>query len=634
MNRFAKNLYLLALVVVLFIVAIACNRVTDSYPLAEEPLQEATEYEIVEKAEGDNKSEYGDAKEEVVVCEPEHEEIEEGEEVLEEELYQDMVAAFDEFLHQKFLEVVTSDPLAFHNLLRHPENFGITDAPLSWDNRRWDNTLGQLGQFRRFEREYLTPEQKQSYDILSWQFMVLSEWQHNQFWYYNSSLQPAAGMHISLPLSLSEYRFYSKQDIENYLFLLSEIWIPFQGALAWEEKRIERGFPFSNAQIHELIASCQGFLLSGEGNLFIHSFRRRLMAVDFLTEAEKNYFLARNEEVVYRYVMPAYEKLILGLEALLGVANQEELGLAHFGNGKEFYRLQFRNMGSDIEPAEWIGILTRWLDELAWEYFTLLDQFPHLSYYDDRVVFPFASPEDYMTFLENAAGPYFPPLPEGTWYEIRRMDASISGFGAGFYLPPQIDNYRENVFYYNANVTHNPAFMYALLAHEGVPGHMLQFVTLFAGSLSNFRKLNTSGFTKYIEGWATHAHLFSFYLVDTSVENQRRMILEDKLVWVYYALVDVGVNYGGWSLEELTMHMRENPWFSKWRTADFHWIYETVVRHPLRMLPYATGLWEIRTLKQEMGEALGEDFDIRAFHETFLNLGPAPFPLIREWMQE
>ena len=634
MKRLTQKLYLLVMIVALLISTISCVRLTDYDPPVEEPSVEELGYETTDE-NGEDEAEYEDEAEEPIVCESE-EDADEDDEVLDEEAYFDMIVAFDEFLHQEFLTVVTSHPLTFHDLLRYPENFGIADFIISWEeaDNWWDSFQERYRQFTIFEREELTGEQRQSYDIVSWQFAALSKWYDNQFWYYQSRLKPAAGTHVMLPLLLSEYRFYSPQDIENYLFLLSEIGIPLQNALAWEETRIERGFHFSNAVIHELIATCNGFLMTGEGNLLIHSFRRRLMTVDFLSEEEIAYYLARNEEIVYGYVMPAYVELINGLEALLGVAEQEELGLAHFDSGREFYRLQLRNMGTDIEPAEWIVILTQWLDEIAWEYFALIDEYPHLFYYDDRVIFPFVSPEEFKTFLENEAAAYFPPLPDGTVYDIRRMDASISGFAAGFYLPPQIDNYRENVFYYNPNVAHNPSFMYTLMAHEGVPGHMLQFVTLYAGPLSNFRKTNTGGFTKYIEGWATHAHLFSLYFVDTSAENRRRMVLEDELTWVYYALVDVGVNYGGWSLEELTWQMRENLWFRDWQMGNFRWIYEEVVRNPFRMLPYATGLWEIRVLKQDMQERLGEDFTIRAFHETFLNLGPAPFPLIREWMQD
>jgi len=635
MKRLLKKPFLFALVIVLLMPTLSCNRSTDADFLVEEPLPEIEEYETTDENEGDSIAGDKDAtEEEITIHKPEDNDVDE-EEAFVGETYFDVVAAFDELLHQEFLAVVTSHPLTFHDLLRYPENFGITDGPTNWGRcSRWDNVREHRAELRRFERGDLTPEQRQSYDILSWQFAAASEWMANNFDYHQSFLQPAAGTHVLLPLLLSEYRFYSLQDIENYLLLLSEIWVPLEMALAHEESRIERGFSFPNALIHELIGACQGFLVAGEGNLFIHSFRRRLMTVDFLSEAEQDYFLMRNLEVVYGYVMPAYEELIDRLESLLGVANQEDLGLAHFDNGREFYRLQFRNMGTDIEPAEWIAILTQWLDEIAWEYVTLLDEFPNLLYYDDQVVFPFATPEEFKMFLEDAAAAYFPSLPEGTIYEIRRMDASISGFAAGFYLPPQIDNYRVNVFYYNANVAHNRMFMYTLMAHEGVPGHMLQFVTLYASPLSDFRKTNTGGFHKYIEGWATHAHLFSLYFVDTSMENQRRMMLEDEFTWVYYALVDVGVNYGGWSLEELTWYMRENLWFSQWHTTDFRWIYETVIRNPFRMVPYATGLWEIRVLKQEMEELLGNDFVIREFHETFLNLGPAPFPLIREWMME
>ena len=63
-------------------------------------------------------------------------------------------------------------------------------------------------------------------------------------------------------------------------------------------------------------------------------------------------------------------------------------------------------------------------------------------------------------------------------------------------------------------------------------------------------------------------------------------------------------------------------------------IYEDVLFNPTNYMVYGIGMDEIQELKTNARDNLGESFDIKEFHREFLDLGPAPFPVIRKYMPE
>ena len=551
----------------------------------------------------------------------------------------DMRAAFDELLNREFISFVTNDPISLQLYIKYPENFGITDFEVSWEGfvtgtsrEEWIASFQEsIQEFETFERARLTPEQRQSYDILAWQIEVGNKSLENDFSYHRTALQDSSGLHVLLPILLSNYHFNDRQDIENYLYLLSEIHIVLQDALQYEVRRTERGFPFPNRIIEDIINTCEEFLSNPEDNLLLVSFERRIFEADFLDDEEVEYYLDRNADIFFQRVIPAFEEFVEDLAELKGVGGQEELGLAHFPGGQEFYRARLQGMGTGIEPGVLLEMFTEWLEEIGNEWWQLIIEHSWLVDYESDM-FSFYDPAEFMAFLGEAAAPYFPPLPAGTSYEIRRIDDSLTGFAPAFYITPQIDNYIVNAMYYDADFADDMTFMYFMLAHEGIPGHMLQFVTVYASPLHHFRKTNTRGFTINTEGWATYTELFASQFLETSDIHRRMLELDKELNLAFGGLIDIGVHYAGWTMEEMDRYLRTIGILYGVPADAFESNFEFIVSNPFRMVPYGTGLLEMRLLLEENERYQGEAFDLLAFHETFLNLGPAPFPLVREWM--
>ena len=566
---------------------------------------------------------------------------EEPEEVAEEERWSDeeQIQAFDDFLEENFIEFVTFCILTLNSYVRNPENFGITDVPVTWEDfvttesteEGTNITLEWIETFDTFNREVLTPQQQESYDILAWQVESSLVSIETPMYYYRSSLRGSNGVHVLLPILLNEFSFYNQQDIDNYLQLLSEIEVVFLDAILLEEIRIERGLAMSDRVINEIIQETQGFIDNLTYNPLLTSFEFRMHHVDFLSREEIEDYIEQNRYIFLNDVVPAYENLIINLGHLLGNTD-ENLGLAHFPHGQEFYRLRFRAIGSSYTPAEWFDLIDQRFREVSDEYFFLMMMHPEINDYFAMGIHDFETPQELLAFQFIQASSSFPPMPAGVTYRIERIDESLGSFASGFYMVPQIDNYLSNVIYYNPNLADNNEFMYSLMAHEGL-GHMLQFTTAFYSDLHNFRKINTIGFTGHVEGWAMHAQLYAYNFLNLSEVNHARLTVWDEFSVLYGAIIDIGVHYMGWGLEETLDYLNSIPLLEFIPDETLIDSFYSTIRNPARAVPYAIGLIEVRDLIQHFETALGDDFSMLTFNEAFLSKGPAPFPLVRNWLE-
>jgi uncharacterized protein (DUF885 family) len=81
----------------------------------------------------------------------------------------------------------------------------------------------------------------------------------------------------------------------------------------------------------------------------------------------------------------------------------------------------------------------------------------------------------------------------------------------------------------------------------------------------------------------------------------------------------------GWSREEAVKYMAENT------ALSLHEVNTEIDRYiswPGQALAYKVGELKIRELRQKAEEALGESFDIRAFHEVILANGTLTLPML------
>ena len=174
----------------------------------------------------------------------------------------------------------------------------------------------------------------------------------------------------------------------------------------------------------------------------------------------------------------------------------------------------------------------------------------------------------------------------------------------------------------------------ALTAHEAVPGHHLQIsLAQELRDVPDFRRNYYA--TAFGEGWALYAERIAGEagLYDTPYKRFGALSYE---MWRACRLVaDTGLHWFGWTREQAEACFRENSALAE------HNIKTEVTRYigwPGQALGYKIGEITIRNLRAEAETALGNRFDIRAFHDVILEEGAMPLSLleqrVRDWIAD
>ncbi|MCA1798774.1 MAG: DUF885 domain-containing protein [Xanthomonadaceae bacterium] len=141
------------------------------------------------------------------------------------------------------------------------------------------------------------------------------------------------------------------------------------------------------------------------------------------------------------------------------------------------------------------------------------------------------------------------------------------------------------------------------------------------------------GYSAFSEGWALYAESLGRELGVFTDPYQWYGRLADEQLRAMRLVVDTGMHYYGWTREEAIDYMKAN---SSMAETDVIAEVERYIVWPGQALNYKVGERVIRELRNEATAALGDDFDVRAFHREVLTDGALPLQVlqrkIREWI--
>jgi len=262
----------------------------------------------------------------------------------------------------------------------------------------------------------------------------------------------------------------------------------------------------------------------------------------------------------------------------------------------------------------------------------ILSRYPDIAeeFFSDALNnIPYETPEIYLDMLEKAMRQDFPAI-EPVQYVVNEVHEILQEFlSPAFYLTPALDDYANNVIYINPSSLTDNLSMFTTLAHEGYPGHMYQTVYYLQQSPHPIR--SAMSHKGYVEGWATYVEMQSYAFSVLDDDRAGLMRYSNFFDLLIYARIDLGVNALGWELEQVAAFLG-NMGIEGRDTIES--IYNVVAGDPLLYLPYCLGYLEILSLLDKSVKALKDDFDLMEFHRFFLDFGPAPFPIIRDHMQD
>jgi uncharacterized protein (DUF885 family) len=160
--------------------------------------------------------------------------------------------------------------------------------------------------------------------------------------------------------------------------------------------------------------------------------------------------------------------------------------------------------------------------------------------------------------------------------------------------------------------------------HEGIPGHHMQIsIAQTLPKLPPFRQ--QAGYTAYIEGWALYAEQLGkeigFYKDPLSYYGH----LGDELLRADRLVLDTGVHYKHWTRQQMV------DFFHAHSSQDEPGVQAETDRYvtwPGQALAYKMGQLKILELRARAKKALGDRFDIRAFHDEILGGGALPLDVL------
>ncbi len=245
------------------------------------------------------------------------------------------------------------------------------------------------------------------------------------------------------------------------------------------------------------------------------------------------------------------------------------------------------------------------------------------------------SPEELMRVVAEAGKRadrelprLFRTLPRMPW-GLREVPAFIAPrTTTAYYQRPAGDGTQAGIYYVNTyDLPSRPFYeVEALTLHEAVPGHHLQIA--LQQEIENVPPVRRfAGFTAFVEGWGLYAERLGLEMgfYEDPYSDFGRLTYE---MWRALRLVvDTGLHQFGWTREQAIAYMVENSALSELNVTNE---VDRYIAWPGQALAYKVGELKLRELRARAETALGDGFDVRAFHDVVLGAGSVPLSVLEQ----
>lgn len=562
------------------------------------------------------------------------------------------------FFQESFDEDVSSSPIWQSYL-------GIKDDYDKWDDvsdastqAEIDKITARLAQSKTFDTSQLSAQEQLSLQIF--QQDIERQLANDEFRHHVYIMHQFRAAHTFIPSFLINiHRINDISDADAYIQRLHGVSTMFDQVIDQLRIREKLGvFPPKWAydqmiQASNNVISGNPFTQSENDSTILADFTQKLGALG-LSQAEQASYLSKANTALNKSVKPAYEKLIAELmkQRLL---SPEGDGVWRLPDGDKWYqnRLEwFTTTDLNAEQVHQIGVqnverihaqMREIMAQVNFEgtlseFFTFMRTDPQFYYPDSdqgRADY-MADAKAYIDKMEAKIPEYFGLTPKSPMV-VKRVEAfREQSAGKAFYQSPAVDGSRPGIYYANLfDMMAMPTYqMEALAYHEGIPGHHMQrAITQELEGIPDFQKY--ASFTAYTEGWGLYTEELGkdmgFYADPYS--DFGRLAME---LWRACRLVvDTGLHAKQWSREKAIDYLVENTPNAKYDAVK---AIERYIAMPGQATAYMIGKLKIMELRDKARNALGEDFDIRSFHDEVLKDGPVPLSLLEAkidtWIQQ
>ena len=568
----------------------------------------------------------------------------------------DVDAAFTGWLDEEFATYLDRHPLAKSRLGDKSDNDKLDDASLAayaeevaW---RRDSVVRMRD---RFARDDLGVEGQRSFDL----WIYLLERDEARLKYRGHEyVFGRRGQHTGLPRTLiADHAVDNKQDLAAYAARLNQSGRYLDQHLERAKAAAANGvrapyfdYDIAIRQVEKILAGAPFDPQSSEPTAMWQDFNKEadtLREKGKIDDAEHEQLLAQALQALTTVTQPAYERILAWLRADRGHTAEVAEGAWGLPDGEAYYAFAlWRNTTTDMSADEIHEIGLAEVARIREEMLALKDRVGFEGSLNELFDFMRSDPQfflpntqdgreaylqqarDVLDALERRLPDYFGLLPRNT-LQVRRVEAyREQPGGPAHYFRGTPDGSRPGIFYQHlVDMSATPVWRIESLAyHEGNPGHHLQItIALELDDLPRFRSYH--GYTAYSEGWALYAESLGRemgFLTDPFADFGR---LSGEIWRAVRLVVDTGIHAKRWTRDEAVAYGLAN---SPKAPAAIDAEIRRYFNNPAQATAYKVGMLKIMALRSRAQEVLGDDFDIRAFHDVVLGSGPLPMSVLED----
>ena len=351
------------------------------------------------------------------------------------------------------------------------------------------------------------------------------------------------------------------------------------------------------------------------------------------------------KDYIQNVLNPTYQELYDFLVNEYLPKSRDTIGISDVPNGKEWYEYLARyHTTTNLTPDEIHEIGLREVAKIRAEMEDIIEQVGWEGDFNSFLQYLRTDPRFYYETGEELLQAYRAMSKEIDAY-MPTLFNKLPRAPYGVIPIPMESAPFTTTAYYNAPSAGRPGYYYAnlympevrpkyeipvLSVHEAVPGHHHQIaLAQEMENVPNFRKYLS--ITAFVEGWGLYSEQLgeSMGIYDDPYDKFGQLTYD---MWRAVRLVvDTGMHYKNWSREDAVNLFLENTAKTE---QDINNEVDRYIAWPGQALAYKIGQLKIMELRDKSKEALGDDFDIKDFHDHILSFGSIPLNILEEKVDE
>jgi uncharacterized protein (DUF885 family) len=425
--------------------------------------------------------------------------------------------------------------------------------------------------------------------------------------------------------------FRTATDYEHWLAQMRDVPRYFHEQMDEMRAGLKRGFTPPRITMEGRDASITAVTeATAEGSLYYTPFKEMIG----IAPQRQAQLRAQAVRTIHESVQPAYVELLKFMRTEYIPATRTTLAAADLPDGKAYYRAKIREFTTlDMDPGAIHDLGVSEVQRLHAAMVAAMHETGFNGDFPAFLRFLRSDPRFYAKTAEEL-------LMRAAWIAKRFDGKAAQYFGylprARFAIKPVPDDLapfytagRGGLGVYLVNTYDLPSrplySLTALTLHESAPGHAFQIpIAMEHKDQPSFRRLTY--ISAYGEGWALYCEQLGVEMGMYEGPYDRFGMLGYQIWRAARLVVDTGIHAQGWTRQQAIDYLAE------YTALPEHEIETEVDRYiawPAQALSYYLGERAIFQGRERAQHALGERFNLRAFHDAVLELGSVPLPVLQ-----